>query len=184
MATDEWPSSVDTTSIGTPSRSHRVAALCLNQWGSKGITVDPAVLLMQVVGIEPDQLRPGGDRPAAGLGSRPVRVLPWHDADLLLGRGDVLMTEAQGFPRATAAVIKQGKEEAVPQPGARIENRLRLGGSQDPRQLLRGPQRDRPAAIRLPLADMVQERLHPPRPPAFHAASRSPTSAPLRAWCA
>ena len=59
------------------------------------VTIDPAVLLMQVVGIEPDHLRPDRDRPAAGLGPRPVRVLPWHDADLLLGGPDVLMPEAR-----------------------------------------------------------------------------------------
>jgi hypothetical protein len=68
------------------------------------------------------------------------------------------MTQAESFPHPTA-VIQQGKEEAVPQPGAPVEDRLRLGGSQDPRQLLRRLQRDRPAAIRLAPAGVVQERL-------------------------
>ena len=71
-------------------------------------------------------------------------------------------------PRASLArhpsLVKQGEEEAVPQPSARIQDCLRLGGGQDPRQLLRRPQRDRPAAIRLPLADVVQERLPPSSP--------------------
>ena len=38
-ATDECPSNVETTSTGTPSRSHLVAALCRNQWGSNPIPV-------------------------------------------------------------------------------------------------------------------------------------------------
>jgi len=59
--------------------------------------VDAAVLLVQVVGIEPDQLRPDRDRAAAGLGPCAVRVLPRRDGDLLLGRGDVLMPQAQGL---------------------------------------------------------------------------------------
>src|ERR1700745_3043460 len=127
--------------------------------------VGAAVLLVQGVGIQPDQLRPDGDRPAAGLSPRPVRVLPRHDADLLLRGGDVLVAEAQGFSRAAAALLKKGEEEACPQPSARIQDCLRLGGVQDPRQLLRRLQRDRPAAIRLPLADVVQARLPPPPPP-------------------
>src|SRR5271157_6444017 len=77
--------------------------------------VDAAVLLVQVAGIQPDQLRPGGDRPAAGLGPRPVRVLPRHDADLLLRGGNVLMTEPEGLAGPAAAFVKQGEEEAVPQ---------------------------------------------------------------------
>ena len=78
------------------------------------------------------------------------------------------MTQAQGLAALAAAPVKQGEEEAVPQPGAGIEDRLRLGDGEDPRQLLRRLQRDHPAAIRLPLADVVQERL-PARP-----AARSP----------
>ena len=122
------------------------------------IAVDAAVFFVQVVGIEPDQVRPDGDRPAAGLGPRPVRVLPWHDADLALGGRDVLMTEPEHFAGPAAAFVKQGEEEAVPQPRAGIQDRLHLADGQDPRQLLRGLQRDRPAAIRLPLADVMQER--------------------------
>ena len=75
------------------------------------------------------------------------------------------MPEAEGLAGPAAALVKQGEEEAVPQPGAGIQDRLRLGDGQDPRQLLRRLQRDRPAAIRLPLADVVQERL-PAAPPA------------------
>src|SRR6266496_3245557 len=103
--------------------------------------------------------------PAAGLSAGAVRVLPRHDGDLLLGGGDVLMTEPEGLTSPAAAVMKQGEEEAVPQPGAGIEDRLHLGDFQDPRQLLRRLQRDRPPAIRLPLADVMKERL-PPAPPA------------------
>src|SRR5271165_2872345 len=126
--------------------------------------VDAAVLLVQVVGIEPDQLRPDGDRPAAGLGPRPVRVLPRRDCDLLLGGRDVLMTEPEYLTSPAARLVKNGEEEAVPQPGARVEDRLLLGDGQDPRQLLRHLQRDRPAAAWLALAHVVQERL-PPAPP-------------------
>src|ERR1700729_3974749 len=90
--------------------------------------------------------------PSAGLGAGAVRVLPGNDADLLLGGGDVLMPQAQGLARAAAALVQEGKEEPVPQPGARVQDRLRLGDREDPRQLLRDLQRDRPAAIRIPLA--------------------------------
>src|SRR6266700_4778446 len=119
------------------------------------VAVDAAVLFMQVVGIEPDQLRGNGDRPAAGLGPRPVRVLPRRNGDLALGGGDVLMTEPEYFAGPAAGLVHQGEEEAVPQPGALVEDRLRLCDGQDPRQLPRGLQRDRPAAIGLVLADVV-----------------------------
>jgi len=59
------------------------------------VAVDASVLFVQVVGIEPDQVRSDGDRPSTGLGPRPVRVLPRDDADLGLGSGDVLMTEPE-----------------------------------------------------------------------------------------
>ena len=75
-----------------------------------------------------------------------------------LGGGDVLVTEPEGLTSPAAAFVKQGEEEAVPQPGAGIENRLRLGNREDPRQFLGSLERDGPAAIRLPLADVVQER--------------------------
>ena len=58
------------------------------------VTIGAAVLFMQVVGIKPDQVAAGGNRPAAGLGAGAVRVLPGNDADLPLGRGDVLMPQA------------------------------------------------------------------------------------------
>jgi hypothetical protein len=138
------------------------------------VTVDAAVLLVQVIGIEPDQVRPDGDRPPAGLGPRPVRVLPRHDADLLLRGRDVLMTEAKHFASAAACLMKNGEEEAVPQPRAGIQDRLHLGGRENPRQLLLRLQRDRPPAIRLSLADMVQERL-PPAPPAGPPGSQKVT---------
>src|ERR1019366_10422381 len=99
------------------------------------------------------------DRPGPGLGTCAVRVLPRHDADLLLGSGNVLMTEAEDFTCAAACLVHQGEEEAVPQPGAGVQDRLRLGDGEDPRQLLRRLQRDRPAAIRLPLSDRAEERL-------------------------
>ena len=82
-----------------------------------------------------------------------------------LGGGDVLVPEPEGLAGPAAAFVKQGEEKAVPQPGAGIQDRLRLGDSEDPRQFPRSLQRDDPAAIRLPLADVVQERL-PPAPPA------------------
>jgi hypothetical protein len=59
------------------------------------VAFDPAVLFVQVVGIEADQLRTDGDRPSAGLGPGPVRVVPRHNADLGLGGGDVLMAQAR-----------------------------------------------------------------------------------------
>src|SRR5262249_203008 len=81
------------------------------------------------------------------------------DADLLLGGGDVLMTESEHFAGPAAAFVKQGKEKAVPQPRAGIQDRLHLAGGQDPRQLPRGLQRDRPPAIRLVLADVMEKGL-------------------------
>src|SRR5260370_3349708 len=78
------------------------------------------------------------------------------------------MTEPEGLAGPAAAVIKQGKEKAVPQPGAGIEDGLHFGGCQDPRQLLWHLQRDLPAAIGHALAHVMQERLPcapPPRPP-------------------
>src|ERR1700757_153837 len=95
--------------------------------GEDMAAVDAAVLLVQVVGIQPDQLRPDGDRPAAGLGPRPVRVLPRHDAYLALGGRDVLMTEAEYLAGPAARLVKDCEEEAVPQPRAGIQDRLRLG---------------------------------------------------------
>src|SRR5260370_36204022 len=88
------------------------------------IAVDTAVLFVQVVGIEPDQLRPDGDCPAAGLSPRPVGVLPRHNADLALGGGDVLMPQAEHFASPAAGLVKDGAEEAVPQPGAGIKDSL------------------------------------------------------------
>jgi hypothetical protein len=86
---------------------------------------------VQVVGIEPDQLRPNGHRPATGLGPRAVGVFRRDNADLALGGGDVLVPEPKGFADPAATVIKQGEEEAVSQPGAGVQDRLCLGGSQD-----------------------------------------------------
>src|ERR1019366_4371472 len=77
----------------------------------------------------------------------------------------VLMPQAQHLASPAAALVKQGEEEPVPQPGAAVQDRLRLCDGQDPRQFLRDLQRDGPAAIRLPLADVMQERL-PAAPPA------------------
>jgi|SRR5712691_1148908 len=75
------------------------------------------------------------------------------------------MPEAKYFAGPAAGLVHQGEKEAVPQPGAGVEDRLRLGGGQDPRQLLRDLERDGPATIGLVLADVVQERL-PAAPPA------------------
>ncbi len=72
---------------------------------------DAAVLLVQVVGIQADQFRAAGNRSAAGLGPRPVRVLPRHDADLALGGRDVLMPEPQDLADPAAALVKNGEEE-------------------------------------------------------------------------
>ena len=96
---------------------------------------------------------------------RPVRVLPRHDADLTLGGRDVLMTETEYFTGPAAGLVKNGEEKAVSQPRAGIEDRLHLGGSQDPGQLRRRLQRDRPAPVGSVLADVVQERF-PPAPAA------------------
>ena len=60
--------------------------------------------------------------------------------------------------------MHQGEEEAVPQPGAGIKDRLCLRDGEDPRQFLRRLQRDRPAAIRLSPAHVVEERLPPASP--------------------
>src|SRR6266571_5387918 len=68
------------------------------------VTVDTAVLFVQVVAIEPDQVRPDGDRAGAGLGPRPVGVLPRHDTDLALGGSDVLMTQPERFAGPAAAL--------------------------------------------------------------------------------
>jgi hypothetical protein len=75
------------------------------------------------------------------------------------------MPEAERFACAAAALVKDGEEEAVPQPGAGIQDRLHLRRRQDPRQLLRGLQRDRPPAIRLSPAHVMQEWF-PPAPAA------------------
>ena len=100
----------------------------------------------------------------------------------ILGSGDVLMPEAEYFASPAAGLVQQGEEEAVPQPGAGVEDRLRLGGGQDLRQLLRDLERDGPAAIGLVLADGCRNGFQPPRPPVLQTASRSPTSAPFWAW--
>jgi hypothetical protein len=39
VVTDEWPSSLETTSTDTPSRSHLVAAECRNQCGPNAVPV-------------------------------------------------------------------------------------------------------------------------------------------------
>ena len=63
---------------------------------------------MQVIGIKPDQVAAGGDRPAAGLGTGAVRILPGNDADLPPGRGDILMPPAQRLAGPTAADTETG----------------------------------------------------------------------------
>jgi hypothetical protein len=102
---------------------------------------------------------------------------------LTLGSSDVLMTQAEYFADPAACLVKNGEEEAVPQPGAGIKDRLHLGGSQYPRQLLRRLQRDGPAPIRLarPCSTWCRNGFYPPRPPVLHTASRSPAPAPFRA---
>jgi hypothetical protein len=104
--------------------------------------------------------------------------------DLLLRSGDVLMTQAEYFTGPAAGLVKNGEEQAVPQPRAGIQDRLHLGGREDPRQLLLFLQRDCPPAIRLALAHVMQERL-PAAPGAGPPHGQQVTGpGPLRAWCA
>jgi hypothetical protein len=69
------------------------------------------------------------------------------------------MPQTERFACAAACLVHQGEEEAVPQPGALVEDRLCLRDGQDPRQFPRGLQRDCPAVIGLVLAYVVEERL-------------------------
>ena len=94
------------------------------------------------------------------------------------------MTEPEDLAGPAAGLVKNGEEEAVPQPGAGIQDRLHLGGVR-----IRGSFPGAFSAIArprygLPLLTWCRNGFQPPRPPVFHAASRSPTPAPLRAWCA
>jgi hypothetical protein len=148
------------------------------------VTVRAALLAVQVIGIKPDQLPADGDRPAAGLGAGAVRVLPRHDADLPLGCGDVLMPQAEHFACATACLVKQGEEEPVPQPRARVQDRLRLGDGQDRGSFCGTLSEMARPRYGFPLLTWCRNGFQPPLPPDLQTASRSPTSAPLRAWCA
>ena len=129
------------------------------------VAVQVAVLAVQVVGVEPDQ--PGADRDRPGLhrlGAGPVVVDPRHHRDRALGRGPVLVAQPQRLPDPHPGVVQHREQQPVPQPVAGVEDRLHLGGGQDPRVLARHLQPDHPPRGGLGLADVVQERA--PRRPA------------------
>jgi hypothetical protein len=72
------------------------------------IGIEIAVLLVQIVGIETDDLR--ADRDSARghrLGARPVVVGPRHDRQFALGGGQVLMAQAQGLSDTDACVPQE-----------------------------------------------------------------------------
>ena len=74
------------------------------------------------------------------------------------------MPQAESFADPPG-VPQDGKQEAVPQMLAGIQDRLRLGHGQRPRQFPGRLQRDGAARLRLVLGQVMQERL-PPAPPA------------------
>jgi integrase len=84
---------------------------------------------MQVVGVEPDQLRPDRDGPPAGLGPGAVGVVPGNDGDLALGSGDVFVTEPEGLtsPGLRAGELAGLDADAVVQIGAGHWLRIPLG---------------------------------------------------------
>ena len=129
------------------------------------VGIQVAVLLVQVVGVEPDHLRADRDGPRpGGLGPCPVVVDPRGDRQLALGGSQVLMAKPQRFPDPNARVPQKGPEQAVPKMGARVQDRLHLGGGQDHRLPARAAQLDRAPPLRLARAQVVEERL-PARPP-------------------
>ncbi len=71
--------------------------------------------------------------PATGLGPRPVRVLPRHDADLLLGGGDVLMPQAEYFacPAVSCSKAKKNRSRSLVQASriACVSAAVRIRGS-------------------------------------------------------
>src|SRR6266511_1149997 len=129
------------------------------------VAVQIAVLAVQVVGIQPDHLRPDRDRAGRGrLGPCSVVVDPWRDGQFAFGGGDVLVPQAQRLTDADAALPQQDEQEPVPQPGARIQDRLDLGRGENRRVLAWRLQLDRASPLWLPTGEMMQERL-PPRTP-------------------
>ena len=109
------------------------------------VRIEVSIFGVQVVPVEADQLRAHRDRPLqVGLRPGAIVVRPRHDGDRPLRDGDVLVAKAEGFADPDAAVVKEGEEEAVPQMGARVQDRLHLADSEDSRQLHRRLERDRP----------------------------------------
>lgn len=98
-----------------------------------------------------------GDRVSCPLSA------PEYQAPIAAEGIEVVLDRMAGEWRATmdflgaAGIVDSSRVGylGMSQPGAGIEDRLRLGDREDPRQLLRGLRRDDTAAIRLVLADVV-----------------------------
>jgi hypothetical protein len=78
---------------------------------------------VQVIPIQPHDLRADRHDPATGLRPRPVVVDPRHDRQLPLRRGDVLMPQPQRLTDPDARVPQQREQQPVPQMLADIQNR-------------------------------------------------------------
>ena len=111
------------------------------------VAVQLAVLAVQIVGVEPDQ--PGADRDRPWLhrlGAGAVVVDPRHHRDRALGRRPVLVAQPQRLPDPHPGVVQHREQQPVPQPVAAVQDRLHLGGGQDPRVLASAPSTRSPAA--------------------------------------
>ena len=161
---DPGPSAQPPDQVIDRGVGQRLAALPAPEVDEHVVAVQLAVLAVQVVGVEPDQPGADRDRPRLHrLGPGAVVVDPRHHRDRALGRGPVLVPQPQRLPDPHPRVVQHREQQPVPQPVARVQDRLHLRGGQDPRVLARHLQPDHPPRCRLGLADVVQER--PPRRP-------------------
>jgi len=119
------------TSLNTAAvhgkRGRRVPERATPQVDEHVIRVQRPVLAVQVVGIQPHQPGAGRDHPGpARLGPRPVVVDPRRDRDLPLGDPEVLVAKPERLPDPQPGVQQHREQQPVPQPGAAIQDRLRL----------------------------------------------------------
>nr|WP_242002305.1 hypothetical protein [Kribbella steppae] len=150
------------------------------------VGIEVAVLAVQVIGVEPDQLGADRDRPRhARLRASAVVVGPRDDGHLPFGGGDVGVPQAQRLADPDAAVPQQREQEPIPQPLAGVEDRLSLRDREDTRELAGRRQLDRAPRLPLPLADVMQERLPSRTPPAgrLPGGQQFAEVHPLRAAC-
>ena len=104
------------------------------------VAVQIPVLAVQVIGIQPDQIGADRDGPRpARLRPGTVVVRPGHDLDLPFRDHPILVPQSEGLTNPQARAVKNGEQQAIPQPITAVKDRLNLANGEDPRMLPRGP---------------------------------------------